>query len=166
MLFARISNRIFNSRNNLLAGLIATTLTMECALPGPVNEFRKTPAAMLTVKLSGFRSNKPAALVAVYDTKNGYDKDQEFQAQKIEIRDGAAVAVFRNLPAGTYAVVGHHDENENGKVDYSLLRRTIEGIGVSNNVKLSMTREPSWEESRFGYDGGEKTIEIKLQYSF
>ncbi len=123
--------------------------------------------ATLTVRMTGFANSQKGVGVALYNDRKGYDKEKAFREARAEIKDGAATVEFRNLAPGEYAVACHHDENGNGKVDYSLLRRSIEGIGVSNNIRLTMTHEPTWDETKFQVaPGARKTIDLKVHYSF
>jgi uncharacterized protein (DUF2141 family) len=71
---------------------------------------------------------------------------------------------FEKLPAGTYAVVVHHDENENRKLDKNRLGMPLEGYGVSNNRTHALSA-PRWEEAKFVVEPGEtRELTIALRY--
>jgi uncharacterized protein (DUF2141 family) len=65
------------------------------------------------------------------------------------------------VPAGSYAVVVFHDENDNGKIDRSVLGIPREDYGFSNNPKL-LLRKPTFDEARFAVDAQDATIAIRL----
>ena len=67
---------------------------------------------------------------------------------------------FDNLPAGEYAVSIAHDENSNGKVDFSWLHIPNEGYGVSNNAKGFMS-PPSYSDAKFELNKSQR-VDIKI----
>jgi uncharacterized protein (DUF2141 family) len=77
-------------------------------------------------------------------------------------KNNEAVVIFEDLPAGTYAISIHHDENANGKFDTSL-GMPKEGYGMSNNPKIGLSM-PKWAACKFDVATGEQTIEIKAKY--
>ncbi len=77
-----------------------------------------------------------------------------------EIVDGKAVANFENVPEGTYALLVMHDKNDNGKMDFDSSGMPIENYGSSGTGICY--GPPSWEVSKFNYDGKHKEIEIKF----
>ncbi len=64
---------------------------------------------------------------------------------------------------GTYAVVVHHDENSNKKLDQNWIGMPTEGVGFSNNPDLFLA-PPSHEEAAFQVVDRQTRIEIKLRY--
>lgn len=75
----------------------------------------------------------------------------------------ATKGVARSVPAGRYAVQAFLDENDNGKVDRALFGIPKEGVGFSNDAKITLG-PPKFAEAAFDYDGGLKTIHFSLRY--
>jgi uncharacterized protein (DUF2141 family) len=72
------------------------------------------------------------------------------------------VLIVRDLPDGTYAVQGFHDENRNGKVDRGLFGIPKEGIAFSNDAPIHFG-PPSWKDARIVVAGAQ-TIRMKMRY--
>jgi len=76
---------------------------------------------------------------------------------------GMTTITITGLPPGTYAAQAFYDQNGNGKLDRALFGIPKEGVGFSNDARIRMS-PPKWEEAMFGYDGGSRTIQLKLRY--
>ncbi|GJL61409.1 MAG: hypothetical protein NPIRA04_00630 [Nitrospirales bacterium] len=64
---------------------------------------------------------------------------------------------------GTYAIVVHHDENRNKKLDTNWIGLPTEGIGFSNNPELGLT-QPAHDDVAFQVRDGLTKVTITLQY--
>jgi len=120
----------------------------------------------VTVHLSGFRNHTGKALLALFTSKKGYPEKGKlaFKRAAAPIRHNAAKVVFRDVPAGEFAVVVLHDENGNKKMDKNFLGMPQEGWGVSRNPKTRM-RPPNWGESALRLDAGASVrVDIKMKY--
>ena len=76
---------------------------------------------------------------------------------------GGVRLTVRGLPAGKYAIQAFLDENGNKKVDRGLFGMPKEGVGFSNDAKITFG-PPSWKDAAFTTNGGEQTIHIKMRY--
>ena len=56
-----------------------------------------------------------------------------------------------------------HDENDNKKMDKNPLGIPKEGFGVSNDPKKKL-HMPTFDETKFSFDGTSKVVEITLKY--
>ncbi|MEQ1668750.1 MAG: DUF2141 domain-containing protein, partial [Sulfuriferula sp.] len=75
---------------------------------------------------------------------------------------GVMTATFNSLPAGNYAIIVYHDENDNGKLDLRLGMFPKEGYGLSNNLKP--LGPPAYQDARHNVpEAGMKTT-IQLTY--
>jgi uncharacterized protein (DUF2141 family) len=110
----------------------------------------------LTVKLSGFESDKGKAFLQLLD-KN----EKEISTKIVEIKNKEAVAIFNNLPNEKYAVKAFHDANNNQKLDTNLLGIPKEKWGVSNNLKAKFG-PPDFKKMLFEMNSN-TSILIKLQ---
>ncbi len=92
----------------------------------------------LTVEVLNARSNDGMVLGAVYGSDAGWLKSD----QAVQVARAAAVPkavlVYRNLPAGRYAVSLFHDENGNGQLDKNVIGLPTERFGFSRDAMGSM----------------------------
>jgi len=118
----------------------------------------------LIIEIDGFESDDGKAMIAVFNSKDGYPVKPEKAYKKIvaEIQNGNVRLVINGLPAGTYAVSVLHDENDNGKMDTNFLGIPSENFGASNDAKGFMG-PPSFEDSKFELQTNNKKIKINMQ---
>ncbi len=80
-------------------------------------------AVNLTVIVTGFKNNKGAAQISLYN-KSGTipDKNQDkyYKTKRVFIINKKVIVIFKHLPKGRYAVSVYHDENNNHKLDRGL----------------------------------------------
>lgn len=119
-------------------------------------------AADITVNVKNLRSPNGALMLALFNSGDGFlQSDKQLSAQIISAAQQQAVAVFKNVPAGRYAVTVFHDENGNGKMDKNLLGIPTERYGFSNNATGTMG-PPSFEQAAFTLkDNQEITIQLQ-----
>lgn len=92
-------------------------------------------AADLSVTVKGPRSAQGLVLVALYDGAETFLKPGKHAAARMAPADaGGVTVVFRDLPAGRYALTTFHDENANGKLDFNLTGSPVEAVGFSNDA--------------------------------
>ncbi len=112
------------------AGLV---FAMPAALP--------VMAADLTVEVLGLRSNGGAVHFGLYDKPGAFpDYDGRIAGARTGIEDGIkgwrAVAVFKGLNPGRYALAVYHDENANGEFDQFIFGLPLEDYGFSNGAAV------------------------------
>jgi len=79
------------------------------------------------------------------------------------IDGGAAVFRFKGLPAGRYAAVVFHDENDNGVIDHGLLGPS-EPLGFSGGFVLSLVSgRPDFERLKFDFKPPTQTLELQVR---
>jgi len=92
-------------------------------------------AAELTVEVLGMRSGDGRVHFGLYDNPDTFpDKDGRLDGAETPILENRAVAVFKGIPAGQYAVAVFHDENANGEFDQGLFGLPLENYGFSNKA--------------------------------
>ena len=118
----------------------------------------------LVIDIEGFESDKGKALIAVFNNKDGYPTKPENAYKKLVsvVKNKKVNLVIPGLPAGTYAVAVHHDENDNEKVDTNFLGIPTENFGASNNAKGFMG-PPSFDDAKFELKSNNSIIKIRLQ---
>jgi uncharacterized protein (DUF2141 family) len=143
----------------------------------PAAEGEGTPAAdgegtlaadgegTLVVRMRKFRNDDGQALVALYDSADGYPtKPGKASASTIAaISKKKAVARFPSLKPGEYAVAVIHDEDKNGKLDTNWIGIPKEGLGASNNAKGRMG-PPKFEDAKLEVQPSTLIISIDIQY--
>ena len=91
-------------------------------------------AATLTVTVQNIAGTEGQVRVAVYDQASWLGEPRWAVSQPAPGDPAAGLTARFELPPGTYAVAVRHDVNENGRMDYRLLRRPKEPYGFSNGV--------------------------------
>jgi len=135
----------------LVALFMLSTAPASSAVPG------------LHAAVKGLRNAKGRVGCLLFDSPDGFPGDQKKARQRAlgVIADSAAVCKF-DVPAGSYAIVAMHDENNNGKLDSNIFGVPTEGYGASRGAQGAFG--PKYDDACFAYRGGSLTIPIKLKY--
>lgn len=84
------------------------------------------------VNVEGILSRKGNINISVFDSPESYMKNP-VKAMSVSLTEiEGEVFTLKDLPAGDYAIVVLHDENENGQLDFGGMG-PVEGYGFSNN---------------------------------
>ncbi|WP_313455097.1 DUF2141 domain-containing protein [Stenotrophomonas sp.] len=119
-------------------------------------------AGDLQVDLQDVFTHTGTLHVAVVDGPAGWNNQAKpVQARSLKAEADKVHLVFKNLPAGDYAVLVTHDQNDNGKLDTNMLGIPVEGYGFSNNPQLM--RKPTFEEARVHVPAEGSTISVILR---
>lgn len=143
--------------------LLVPMVILLAAMCLPVQAEDRTGSIM--VDLKGFRSNDGRATVVLYDSAKPFPKQAE-KAVKIlrtNIKDKKAQIAFEKIPYGEYAFVVLHDENTNGKMDYSAFGVPKEGYAFSNNARGTLG-PPDYTDAAFKLDKPKITQAIEVGY--
>lgn len=112
----------------------------------------------IEVEITNFKSDKGIAIVGLFNSESSF-MDEVYSGKEAEIKEKKAVARFRDIPDGTYAILVYHDENRNGELD-KFLGIPKEDYGASNQAH-SRLGPPLWKEARFEVKGG-KTVKLEI----
>ncbi len=106
----------------------------------------------IEIILEGFKNDKGRVAIALFKSADGFPNAVEkiFKAEMNKIKDAKSTVVFNDIPYGEYAFAVLHDENENGKMDYSF-GIPQEGYAFSNNAKGTLG-PPEFEKAKFKLD--------------
>lgn len=120
----------------------------------------------LTVVVTGLEDDEGRVACSLFGSDEGWPSEREHAraGQWARIESRQARCVFRDVPAGTYAVGVFHDEDGDGEMDTSIVGRPQEGWGVSNDVPPRRFGAPHFAPSSFEFDGSRKTIRVTLRY--
>lgn len=98
-------------------------------------------------------------IFGLYSENTFMKKEPDFGVAS-EINNGTSQAIFTEVPAGSYAIIVIHDENNNQKMDFETNGLPTEDYGTSGEMNLY--GPPIWESSKFDFDGTEKDMEIRF----
>ena len=123
-------------------------------LVGEVQEFS------IEVKVDQITSDKEKVYFALFSSSENFNNRISFKTKEIKAKEGGVSVIFNKVPKGVYAITCFYDQNDNGKMDFSLNGRPLEDYGASNNVMT--LGPPSFEDSKFEVMDKDLTFEIKL----
>ncbi|HNW83703.1 MAG TPA: DUF2141 domain-containing protein, partial [bacterium] len=120
--------------------------------------------ATLTVELKNVKIEGTLYLT-LYNKDDGYptDSTKAFAKNMKKVTAVTEKVVFKDIPFGTYAVSVWHDQNDNQKMEKSLIGIPKEGMGVSNDAKGKMG-PPKFKDAKFVIDKEKTEISITLRY--
>jgi uncharacterized protein (DUF2141 family) len=114
----------------------------------------------LTVVADGFRNGQGHAFARLYRPGDKVTA-APWRLVRADITGNQARFEFPDLPFGDYAVVVHHDENDNGKIDHGVLGLPAEPLGFSNGFELGVfSGAPTFEKLRVAF--GERSSPLRL----
>lgn len=122
-----------------------TSLTLLTALAAA--EPKRDGVGGISVRMRGFQSETGVAVCALF-TKDGWLQAGKGQPRKVAIHDHRATCEFANVPYGSYAVAGFHDEDGDGEFD-KRLGVPVEGYCFSNRAAPRRLKPPSFEAAKF-----------------
>jgi len=117
----------------------------------------------IMVTVTNLKTMKGELRCALFRSAEGFPRKPEHAALRtvgvIERKIGHCV--FPAVPPGPAAITVIHDENNNKKLDMRMGLIPTEGIGWSNNPKVSFG-PPSFEQARFAVGTAPATMTIQL----
>lgn len=128
--------------------------------------FRSVSNQHLKVTISRLHSNQGVVLVSLFKDGNGYPDhaSKAIGKEKGYIVEKSSTIFFKNVAPGNYAIAILHDENNNQKMDKTILGIPKEGYGFSNNVSGAFG-PPSFKKASFIHTASAPTeILIKAKY--
>ncbi len=120
-------------------------------------------AADLNFTVGPVRSAAGEIRLALFEREQGFRKeDQARQRLALAAKTGSVQGVFRDLPAGRYAVMAYHDENGDGELNLRFGMFPKEGYGLSNNPKIS--GPPRFKDAVIDLPEAGAHLDIQLKY--
>ncbi len=122
----------------------------------------QVPGRTLVINVGNVRTAKGTVHVDICP-QDKFLKDDCPWSGDAPARLGTTQVIVRDLPPGQYAAQAFHDENGNTKVDRALFGIPKEGVGFSNDARISFG-PPRWKNAVFGFNGATATIGFSLRY--
>ncbi len=147
--------------------MASATIALAAAAPGlaEAEEAEKTePANRIVVEVSNLQSDDGTIRCSIFSKEDGFPKEV-MKADKrtfVEPKSKKAACTFDGMSPGSYAIVVLHDLDNDRKLKTSFIGRPQEPWGVSNNVPARRFGPPKYEAAKFRYEGGKKSLNIKL----
>ena len=120
-------------------------------------------AADLEVTVKGFRVNQGLLRLAIFSDPKEFPRGTDFRNLNVRVKSVEAVAIFRDMPSGVFAIAIHHDENLNKEMDTNFIGLPKEGYGFSNNAKIFLG-PPNFEAASFKIGSKHKKIRMNIVY--
>ncbi len=116
---------------------------------------------MISVKVDDLKSRTGRIVVNLCKDSEDF-LNKSFRQEIITIpASGDVVALFQNVPSGTYAIRIFQDENSSGKLEYNLIGIPKEGVGFSKNPAMQFG-PPSFADASFVLDKSRnETIKVR-----
>jgi uncharacterized protein (DUF2141 family) len=119
-------------------------------------------AADLTVTVKSLNATQGAVRVGLFNNADTFlAPNAQINGQMAQAAGDSVTVVFRDLPAGRYALSAFHDENGNGKLDRNVLGNPVEPFGFSNEAMGNMAA-PSFEQAAIDF-AADASIVITLK---
>jgi uncharacterized protein (DUF2141 family) len=123
-------------------------------------------AQNIEIVVSGVKSGKGQALIAVFKDQESYEKREPFiglQFDKSKIVDGQMTTSIE-LEPGVYGISFLDDKNKNGEMDNNWIGIPKEGFGFSNFEHKGF-KKPRFDDFQIEIMEGEtRSIVIKMKY--
>lgn len=115
----------------------------------------------LKIVVKNVKGDNGMVLLALYNSADQFMK-KEIMTLQVKPTDGEAVAEFKAVALGVYAISVMHDTNGNKELDSNFMGMPKEGFGFSNDA-MGMFGPPDFKKASFEHTG-KKEVVIKLKY--
>ena len=119
-------------------------------------------AATVVVTVTGVRNDHGKVLVAVCSAATFLRPHCPWRGHAAAQRGQVQISI-ENVPPGTYAAQAFHDENDNGKLDRTLLGLPKEAMGFSNDAPMRLG-PPRFDAAAFVVAAQGTAIRFALRY--
>lgn len=124
---------------------------------------RPVEAATLTVTVANLRDARGDIRLSVFASPAEWPSHSSTKDDYVLPARTGSVVFKLDLPPGTYAINGFHDENRNKKLDRTALGIPEEGYFFSNNAKPFLSA-PSFDAAKFVLPPEGAAITIDVDY--
>lgn len=120
-----------------------------------------TGAGIVTVRLIDVASGKGQLLVSLCDKATFMKRCAN--SQRVAAKRGNAVATFRGIKPGRYAVMAFHDENGDGRMGRTAIGAPSEGYGFSRDAQGARSA-PAFDQAAIDVPAAGTVVPIHLIY--
>lgn len=126
---------------------------------------RQMQLGVIIVEMSTLKNHTGLARVSLYNSNDGFPikSKKAFKSIVIDLEKGDTKAIFSDIPYGEYAVAVLHDENKNGRMDFSWMMYPEEGFGASNMMEKQFI-PPAFKDAKFAFNSEERTLKVLMHY--
>jgi len=140
-------------------GVLAGSSTVQPD-PPPASEDK------IVVRVTALRNSKGSVRCSLYNSGDGFPQSQKHivgRARAVPSDKSATCTFARPARGQKFAVVIHHDENDDGAFQRNVLGIPLEGYGFSRNVRPVLSA-PSFEACQFLFAGGHSSLDVTTRY--
>lgn len=101
----------------------------------------------ITVIVEGVDNNNGQIFSGLYNTEADF-LEKRFKGMRSNIGNNSCKVIFKDIPAGIYAVSIFHDKNDNGKMDTNVIGIPKEDYACSNDA-YGFMGPPKWDDAKF-----------------
>ena len=113
----------------------------------------------ITVTVDNVPNNDGVVTMALHNQIT-FMKAAPIQGKASKIKDNKVTITFENIKPGEYAVLGNHDANNNGKMDFRENGMPLEAYGASNNVMNF--GPPNFSDAKFTVTDKDLALNIRF----
>lgn len=107
-------------------------LIMGCLFTGLIATAQENSGVNINVSIDNVSSSEGKVILSLHSIDT-FMKAPGILNLESTIENGKVSVTFKNVPAGTYAIMALHDANENGAMDYEDSGMPKESYGTSGN---------------------------------
>jgi uncharacterized protein (DUF2141 family) len=119
--------------------------------------------ADLSVTVEGIPNARGQIVLGLYDRPEKWPKGPARLTVTVPAKEGRIVYVFKGLRPGRYAITGFDDENEDGKMDFSLIGLPEKGFFFSNDKSPGFS-PPSFDDCALTIAQNPVVITVHIQH--
>jgi uncharacterized protein (DUF2141 family) len=119
-------------------------------------------AGEVDIRLHGVASSEGKVRLALFEDQAAFEASRQLAGTFVPANPDGVEVVFRNVPAGTYAISAYHDRNGNTELDRNLVGMPVEPFGFSNDARGTFG-PPSFEKMSFAVGDASIALEIHLR---
>lgn len=124
----------------------------------------KTPEPVVVINVRNVQHHEGNVKAILYNRDN-FLTEKFIACIEIPMQNTQATTaqmVFRNLPAGSYAVAIYHDLNANDNFDRNWIGYPKEPFAISNNLHPFNLLLPSFDKAKFDFNNKPMSLTIDL----